>query len=166
MRRLASFLVLGATLLMSTYAQAQAPAADPAPTVLSESFKQFGLTTLEKALDDTGLRKQLAGKGPFTLFAPSNAAFKMLGRKRSAALIADPKELKVVLLNHIVKGKYTSGDLGKVPHLGKLKTIGGGELVVFNKGALLVNMSKPYQADKKATNGILHIMDRVLMPKK
>jgi uncharacterized surface protein with fasciclin (FAS1) repeats len=151
---------------MSTYAQAQAPAADPAPTVLSESFKQFGLTTLEKALDDTGLRKQLAGKGPFTLFAPSNAAFKMLGRKRSAALIADPKELKVVLLNHIVKGKYTSGDLGKLPHLGKLKTLGGGELVVFNKGALLVNMSKPYQADKKATNGILHIMDRVLMPKK
>ena len=160
MRRLASFLVLGATLLMSTYAQAQAPAADPAPTVLSESFKQFGLTTLEKALDDTGLRKQLAGKGPFTLFAPSNAAFKMLGRKRSAALVADPKELKVVLLNHIVKGKYTSGDLGK------LKTLGVGELVVFNKGALLVNMSKPYQADKKATNGILHIMDRVLMPKK
>ena len=51
-------------------------------------------------------------------------------------------------------------------HLGKLKTLGGGELVVFNKGALLVNMSKPYQADKKATNGILHIMDRVLMPKK
>ena len=53
-----------------------------------------------------------------------------------------------------------------IPHLGKLKTLGGGELVVFNKGALLVNMSKPYQADKKATNGILHIMDRVLMPKK
>jgi len=100
------------------------------------------------------------------LFAPSNAAFKMLGRKRSAALVADPKELKVVLLNHIVKGKYTSGDLGKLPHLGKLKTLGGGELVVFNKGALLVNMSKPYQADKKATNGIMHIMDRVLMPKK
>jgi len=43
------------------------------------------------------------------------------------------------------------------PHLGKLKTLGG---------ALLVNMSKPYQADKKATNGIMHIMDRVLMPKK
>jgi uncharacterized surface protein with fasciclin (FAS1) repeats len=166
MRRLAFPLLIVATLLVSPQGQAQAPAADPAPTVLSESFQAYGLTTLEKALDDTGLRKQLAGKGPFTLFAPSNAAFKMLGRKRSAALVADPKELKVVLLNHIVKGKYTTGDLGKLPHLGKLKTIGGGELVVFNKGALLVNMSKPYQADKKATNGIMHIMDRVLMPKK
>ena len=166
MRRLAFPLLIVATLLVSPQGQAQAPTADPAPTVLSESFKAYGLTTLEKALDDTGLRKQLAGKGPFTLFAPSNAAFKMLGRKRSAALVADPKELKVVLLNHIVKGKYTTGDLGKLPHLGKLKTLGGGELVVFNKGALLVNMSKPYQADKKATNGIMHIMDRVLMPKK
>ncbi len=166
MRRLGLLLVLGATLFISPIAHAQAPAGDPAPTVLSESFKSYGLSTLEKALDDTGLRKQLAGKGPYTLFAPSNAAFKMLGRKRSAALIADPKELKVVLLNHIVKGKYTSGDLGKLPHLGKLKTLGGGELVVFNKGALLVNMSKPYQADKKATNGIMHIMDRVLLPKK
>jgi uncharacterized surface protein with fasciclin (FAS1) repeats len=166
MRRLAFPLLIVATLFVSPQVQAQAPAADPAPTVLSESFKAYGLTTLEKALDDTGLRKQLAGKGPFTLFAPSNAAFKMLGRKRSAALVADPKELKVVLLNHIVKGKYTTGDLGKLPHLGKLKTLGGGELVVFNKGALLVNMSKPYQADKKATNGIMHIMDRVLMPKK
>jgi uncharacterized surface protein with fasciclin (FAS1) repeats len=166
MRRLAFPLLIVATLLVCPQGQAQAPAADPAPTVLSESFKAFGLTTLEKALDDTGLRKQLAGKGPLTLFAPSNAAFKMLGRKRSAALVADPKELKIVLLNHIVKGKYTTGDLGKLPHLGKLKTLGGGELVVFNKGALLVNMSKPYQADKKATNGIMHIMDRVLMPKK
>jgi uncharacterized surface protein with fasciclin (FAS1) repeats len=166
MRRLAFPLLILATLFLCPQGQAQAPAADPAPTVLSESFKAYGLTTLEKALDDTGLRKQLAGKGPFTLFAPSNAAFKMLGRKRSAALVADPKALKVVLLNHIVKGKYTTGDLGKLPHLGKLKTLGGGELVVFNKGALLVNMSKPYQADKKATNGIMHIMDRVLMPKK
>ena len=166
MRRLAFPLLIVATLFVSPQILAQAPAADPAPTLLSESFKSFGLTTLEKALDDTGLRKQLAGKGPYTLFAPSNAAFKMLGRKRSAALVANPKELKVVLLNHIVKGKYTSGDLGKLPHLGKLKTLGGGELVVFNKGALLVNMSKPYQADKKATNGIMHIMDRVLMPKK
>lgn len=166
MRRLASILVLTGTLLLSAQSFAQAPAADPAPTLLSESFKGYGLSTLEKALDDTDLRKQLAGKGPFTLFAPSNAAFKMLGRKRSAALVADPKELKVVLLNHIVKGKYTTGDLAKLPNQGTLKTIGGGELVVFNKGTLLVNMSKPYQADKKATNGIMHIMDRVLMPKK
>jgi len=166
MRRLTSSLALGAALLLSTHVHAQVPFGDPAPKILSESFKAYGLTTLEKALDDTGLRKQLADKGPFTLFAPSNAAFKMLGRKRSAALLADPKELKIVLLNHIVKGKYTSGDLGKLPHLGKMTTLGGGELVVFNKGTLLVNMSKPYQADKKATNGIMHIMDRVLLPKK
>lgn len=153
-----------ACLLTMSIASHQAFAQGERSTI-ADNLPSLGLTTLQKALEETGVLATLRGKGPYTLFAPSNSAFLMLGKKRNIQFFADKKVLRVALLNHIVLGKYTTEDLGKLPNKKVLKTIGQGSLVVFNQGTMLINGSKPYLANKPASNGIIQIMDRAMLQK-
>lgn len=159
MKRFLVFALLAGA-LVGPAARAQAPLAN-----IPDSLDRFGLKILKQALHDTGLDATLRGKGPYTLFAPSNGAFAMVPKPKRTALLADKKTLKAVLRNHIVLGKLTIGDLAKRKNNSPLKTLGG-TVIVRTKGIVLVNGSRPVQSDLAVTNGVVHVMDRVLFPTK
>ena len=157
-RTLLSALVV-AIAASASLAQGGAPVAP-----ITDSLDRFGLKILSKAVADTGLAATLRGKGPYTLFAPSSSAFIMLGKAKREALLADKKALKAVLLNHVVAGTLTSADLAKMKNNATLKTLGGGTIRVKTKGTLLIETARPVMPDQKVSNGIVHILDRVLVP--
>jgi transforming growth factor-beta-induced protein len=134
---------------------------EPDPVVdITETVRNGGFTTLVTALEMTGLDTTLKGAGPFTLFAPTDAAFADLPPGVLNALLADTASLEQVLLYHVVAGSRSSSDLlaqGRVPSLQ------GGELTVA-PGSVLVNLAEVTSADTVATNGLVHTIDKVLVP--
>ena len=149
-------LAVGLAMVSPLTSHAQVP-----PMPLPDCIGRLGLRMFKSALDETGVAKELAGKGPYTVFAPSNSAIVMMEKGRFDALKKDKKALTAWVKLHIAKGLITAGDVGKMPNGGKIKTLGG-TLTVQTKGTLLINGAKPYLADQKATNGIVHLMDRAL----
>ena len=117
------------------------------------------------ALKATGLSATLQGKGPYTVFIPSNSAFIHMGKSRWGALQADKKALTAVLKRHIIPGKYTMADLSKFKHNSKLKTLGEADLVT-TKGITKVQGARILLENKEASNGIFHITDTVYVPAK
>ena len=143
--------------------------AHPAPTlsIVETAVAAGNFTTLVKLLQATGLDAALAGAGPFTVFAPTDAAFAKLPKATLDALAADPELLKQVLLYHVVSGKILAADAAKA---GSATTLEG-DSVVFHKGwhhhwrhGLRVNNANIIAADVLATNGVIHVIDKVLVP--
>lgn len=121
------------------------------------------LSTLNKLLADAGLTETLRGPGPYTVFAPSDEAFKAVPAKTLAELSADKERLKSVLSYHVVSGKVSSAQV----HNGKAKTVQGASLALAKAGAYVtVEDAMVTQADVPASNGVVHVIDRVLMPPK
>ena len=119
-------------------------------------------TTLTKLLKSAGLVGTLHGKGPYTVFAPTDAAFAKVPKATLNALMMDKAKLKAVLLYHVVAGKLTAKDLAK---LSSAKTANGKSLTIRDAGGnVFVNNAKVIKADVMATNGIIHIVNRVLIP--
>ena len=139
-------------------------AATPNIVGLASSEKEF--STLVTALKAADLVKTLEGAGPFTVFAPTNAAFEKVPKKELDALLADKKELTRVLLYHVVSGKVTAAEALKMN--GKTaKSVEGAELNFKVMGTTLeVNNAKVSKADLMASNGVIHVIDTVLMPPK
>ncbi len=120
----------------------------------SGSFK-----TLTKAVSTAGLAETLKGKGPFTVFAPSDEAFAKLPASTIDALLKDPSRLKSVLNYHIVQGRP---DLRKTT---SVRTLEGQNLKVENgDGRIRVNGVRVTQPGVEASNGVIHAIDRVMMP--
>jgi uncharacterized surface protein with fasciclin (FAS1) repeats len=126
-------------------------------------------TILFRALRVSGLTEQAAGKGPYTVFAPTNEAFDKLPAGTLDELLkpAAKAKLSKVLAYHVVKGKLTSAQLQEGT---KLRTVTGGVLTVGKQGDAVTitdgagNTATVNQADIEATNGIIHSIDAVLMP--
>ena len=128
-------------------------------TVAVESGK---FNTLAKALTETGLVDALKGKGPFTVFAPTDEAFAKLPKGTIEALLKDKEALKKILLYHVVSGQVTSKE---VVSLNKAETLSGKNIKIQTKdGAVMINDSKVTTADVMASNGVIHIIDTVLIP--
>ena len=117
--------------------------------------------TLAAALTAAGLVETLKGKGPFTVFAPTDAAFAKIPKADLDALLADKKKLSAVLLAHVVPATVMAKDV----KAGKVKTAGGYELTVGTTGGVTVDGSKVTAVDIVADNGVIHVIDTVLMPK-
>jgi uncharacterized surface protein with fasciclin (FAS1) repeats len=138
--------------------------------------KAKNLTTLVAAVQAAGLVDTLAGPGPFTVFAPTNAAFDRLPKGTVGKLVQpDMKpQLTGILTYHVVAGKLTARELmDKVKAMGgraELKTVSGGTLTVSMKGRSLIVMDEAGQAASVQTadvlqkNGVVHVINRVLMP--
>jgi len=139
-------------------ASAGALAADIVDTAVSAgSFK-----TLVIALQEAGLVTTLKGKGPFTVFAPSDEAFAKLPPGTLDALLKDKQKLAAVLTYHVVPGKVMAADV----KTGEVKTVQGQSLAVVKSGAgVSVNNAKVVKADVGADNGVIHVIDAVLLPK-
>ena len=123
-------------------------------------------TTLAKALEAAGLIDALKGKGPFTVFAPTDAAFAKLpaGTIESLLQPENKEKLKAILLYHVVPGKFTATDVIKLSGQ-SVKTLQGGMFKVNTKHGVRVDNAKVTQTDIKASNGVIHVIDTVLLPK-
>jgi uncharacterized surface protein with fasciclin (FAS1) repeats len=124
--------------------------------VAAGSFK-----TLAAALGAAGLVDTLKGAGPFTVFAPTDEAFAKIPKADLDALLKDKAKLTSVLTYHVVAGKVMAADV----KAGKVKTVQGSELTVTTSYGVKVDMSKVIKTDIVADNGVIHVIDTVLMPK-
>ncbi len=124
--------------------------------VAAGSFK-----TLATALGAAGLVDTLKGKGPFTVFAPTDEAFAKIPKADLDALLKDKAKLTAVLTYHVVAGKVLAADV----KAGKVKTVQGSELTVTTAGGVKVDNAKVIKTDIVADNGVIHVIDTVIMPK-
>jgi uncharacterized surface protein with fasciclin (FAS1) repeats len=152
-------LALALSLSLSPAALAEAPNADIVDTAVGAgSFK-----TLAKALTEAGLVDTLKGKGPFTVFAPTDEAFAKLPKGTVEALLKDKKKLTAVLTYHVVAGKVMAADAAK---LTSAKTVNGQSIKISAKsGGVMINNAKVIKADIETTNGVIHVIDTVMLPK-
>lgn len=132
-----------------------------AQDVVDVAVKAGNFTTLVAAVKAAGLVDTLKGPGPFTVFAPTDAAFAKVPKATLDALLADKAALTKVLTYHVVPGKMMAADL----RAGKLKTVEGQELTITTTGGVMVDNAKVVAADVPASNGVIHAIDTVLMPK-
>ena len=116
--------------------------------------------TLATALQAAGLIDTLTGPGPFTVFAPTDAAFAKIPKDQLDALLKDKAKLTAVLTYHVVAGKVMAKDV----KAGKAKTVQGSELTLATTGGVMVDNAKVVAADVAADNGVIHVIDTVLMP--
>lgn len=122
--------------------------------------------TLAKALEAAGLVDALKGEGPFTVFAPTDDAFAKLPAGTIETLLRpeNKDKLKAILLYHVVPGKVVAADVvklnGKEP-----KTLQGGKVKISTKHGVMVDNAMVIKTDVLATNGVIHVIDTVLMPK-
>ena len=144
----AATFVLGASL---------AHAADIVDTAVSAG--QF--KTLVAAVQAAGLVDTLKGKGPFTVFAPTDEAFAKLPAGTVESLLKDKEKLSKILTYHVVPGKVMAADV----KTGAVRTVQGQSLnVVANGSGVKVNDAKVVKADVVASNGVIHVIDTVVLP--
>lgn len=124
--------------------------------VAAGSFK-----TLATALQAAGLVDTLKGKGPFTVFAPTDEAFAKVPKADLDALLKDKAKLTAVLTYHVVPGKVMAADV----KVGKVKTVQGSEITVSTTGGVKVDAANVVKTDIAADNGVIHVIDSVIMPK-
>ena len=134
--------------------------------IVETAMAAKNLTTLVKALEAAGLVDTLKTAGPFTVFAPDDKAFAKLPAGKLDALMADPAMLKSVLSYHVIPAEIMAADAKAMTSPTSPPTVEGGTLEVTKgrKGQLMVNGAKVTKGDIRATNGVIHIIDTVLMP--
>ena len=134
----------------------------PTMNVVDTAVAAGNLATLVAALQAAGLVDTLTGRGTFTVFAPTDAAFKKLPAGALDALLKDVRKLKAVLSYHVVARHLDAKDLKSV----EVMTLQGTTMAVVVEGdAVQVNDAKVVQADVEATNGVIHVIDAVIVPK-
>ncbi|TSA88033.1 fasciclin domain-containing protein [Deinococcus detaillensis] len=132
-------------------------------TIAGIVTKDAQFSTLLAALKAAGLDKTLAGKGPFTVFAPTNAAFAKIPKATLDALLKNKKELAKVLTYHVVAGDVMAADVVKMK---SAKTLEGSSVKINVMGKnVMVDKANVTKTDIKASNGVIHVIDTVLMPK-
>jgi uncharacterized surface protein with fasciclin (FAS1) repeats len=151
MKKLIATVVLGLGLSGAAFAKDIVDTA-----VAAGSFK-----TLATALQAAGLIDTLKGPGPFTVFAPTDDAFAKIPKDKLDALLKDKAALTKVLTYHVVAGKVMAKDV----KAGKVKTVQGGELTLATAGGVTVDGAKVTATDIAADNGVIHVIDSVVMPK-
>ena len=142
--------------------EAGEPAAAAAADIVDTAVAAGDFTTLVKAVQEAGLVDTLKGPGPFTVFAPTDAAFARLPAGTIEALLADKEKLTAVLTYHVVSGAVSSADAAG---LTTAKTVQGADLNITSAdGSVKINDATVVKADIKATNGVIHVIDTVLPP--
>ena len=156
-----------ATLLtLSACASAYTPMeTKPMKNIVQVAVENGNFNTLVAAVKAAGLAETLQGPGPFTVFAPTDAAFAKLPAGTIDALLADKEKLASILTYHVVSGKVMSADIVK-SHGATPTTVNGLPVdVTVRDGQVYVNGAHVVSADIVATNGVIHVIDGVLLPK-
>lgn len=129
--------------------------------IIDTATNNGSFTTLVAAIQAAGLVDTLKGPGPFTVFAPTDEAFKKLPAGTVDALLKDIPKLKKILTYHVVSGKVLAADVAK---LKTAKTVEGSDLKIDASNGVKINDAKVATADVAADNGVIHVIDTVLIP--
>ena len=134
---------------------------NPPVDIVDTAAQSPNLTTLSAAIKAAGLTATLKGPGPFTVFAPTDAAFKQLPAGALENLLKNPDQLRAVLTFHVISGRVTAAEV----KTGPAKSVQGSPLSLSKAGTfVIVEEASVTQADIAATNGVIHVIDRVLLP--
>ncbi|MFW5762213.1 MAG: fasciclin domain-containing protein [Cyclobacteriaceae bacterium] len=165
MKRLSLFLMIFLTIsFTATYASNPENGKEAKEDIVGLAASTDMLSTLVTAVKQAGLVETLQAKGPYTVFAPTNAAFEALPEGVLEALLKPENKDKLVkvLTYHVVMGELSSGELVD----GLIATTAEGSNVKVNtgQGMVRINEAEVVQADIEATNGIVHLIDKVILP--
>src|SRR5690242_14647606 len=167
MKRISIVALLAAVLAVGAAAAIAGPATTAAPRMGGKNIVQTAIgagqfKTLASLLTKAGLAGTLQGKGPFTVFAPTDAAFAKVPQATLASLAKNKTKLRAVLLYHVVKGKVTAAQAMK---LHSAKTLEGKSLTIrVSGGKVIVGGATVVKANVKASNGVIHVINKVLIP--
>lgn len=151
------------TLVLSNSAPAadyEAKASTGDIVAVAKQAGSFG--TLLTALEAADLVETLQGKGPFTVFAPTDEAFAKVPADQLAALLANKEKLRAVLTYHVVAGKVMAADVVK---LDSATTVQGSDVDIDTSDGVRVDGARVTTADVQASNGVIHVIDTVILPK-
>ncbi len=137
-------------------------AAAPTGDIVDVAIGAGSFSTLVEAVKAAGLVETLKGEGPFTVFAPTDEAFAKIDKADLDALLADKDKLTAVLTYHVVPGKVLAADVVK---LDSAKTVQGGTITIDTSDGVKVDNAKVVKTDVMASNGVIHVIDTVIMPK-
>lgn len=152
-----TFIALAATATIGSGAFAAGHSMD----IIATAEGAGNFTTLLAAVEAAGLTDTLKGDGPFTVFAPTDEAFAALPEGTVEGLLADPEALAKILTYHVIAGKVMSTDLSD----GMMAaTVNGAEVTIKLGDAVMVNDATVTAADIEASNGVIHVIDKVIMP--
>lgn len=155
-----TLVALGAALALATGCATTTP--EPA-SIADTAARTPSLSTLNRLINEAGLADTLRSPGPYTVFAPSDDAFKAMPAKTMDELGKNKDLLKSVLAYHVVPGKVTSADVKN----GNAKTVQGADVALAKAGGFVtIEDAMVVQPDVAATNGVVHVIDRVLVPPK
>ena len=132
-----------------------------AADIVDVAAKNGSFKTLVAAVQAAGLVDTLKGTGPFTVFAPNDAAFAKIPKDQLDALLKDKVALTKILTYHVVAGKVMAKDV----KAGKVKTVQGSEVTLATTGGVTIDGAKVIATDVAASNGVIHVIDTVIMPK-
>ena len=132
------------------------------PTIVDVAVQAGSFKTLVQAVQAAGLVETLSGAGPFTVFAPTDDAFAQIPQETLQAVLADKEKLTAILTYHVVPGKLMAADVAKST---QLQTVQGQSITVSTEGGVRVDDANVIQTDIEADNGVIHVIDRVIMPK-
>jgi len=130
-------------------------------TIVETAINAGNFKTLVAAVQAAGLVDTLNGEGPFTVFAPTDEAFAKLPAGTVEGLLANTEELKKILTYHVVAGKVMSAD---VMGLTSATTVEGENLTIDTSNGVKINESMVVTPDIECSNGVIHVIDSVLMP--
>lgn len=155
--------VVSAALLISSVALAGGGSSVPTGnTIAAIVANDPNFSTLLSAVQAAGLVETLSSPGPYTVFAPTNAAFAKVPQDQLTALLNNREQLRALLLYHVVPGRVTSA---QVSGLSSATTASGGTLNITTSGnTVRINDATVIRADIPASNGIIHVIDTVLQP--
>jgi uncharacterized surface protein with fasciclin (FAS1) repeats len=155
-------LVVGSSALLAFAQPAVSQAQDQDIVETAKAAGSF--TILTRALTEAGLLETLKGPGPFTVLAPSDAAFNKLPKATLDALFKDKSALRNVLLYHVIAGRLTAADFANLNGKGRKTVEGSDARVSVNGTTLTIGMATVVKADVSARNGVIHVIDAVLIP--
>jgi transforming growth factor-beta-induced protein len=154
--------VLAATVSAQDCAARDSRAHTESKNIVQTAIAAGQFKTLVKAVEAAGLAGTLSGKGPFTVFAPTDEAFAKLPEGALDGLLKNPEALKSVLLYHVVPGKVMAADVVK---LKAAKTALGQSVTIDTSNGVRVENAEVVKADIAASNGVIHVIETVIMPK-
>jgi uncharacterized surface protein with fasciclin (FAS1) repeats len=146
----------------TTDQQASTPRGAPSKNIVDTAIAAGNFTMLVAGIKAAGLTDTLSGRGPFTIFAPTDEAFKKLPTGAWNALLKDTTKLKALMSYHVITGHVLAQDVKS----GDVMTVQGTPLaVVVSSSGVQVNGAHVRQRDITATNGVIHVIDAVIMPR-
>lgn len=132
------------------------------PTIVDIAVQAGSFKTLVQAVQAAGLVETLSGEGPFTVFAPTDEAFAQIPQDTLQTVLANKEQLTAILTYHVVPGKLMAADVVRST---QLQTVQGQSITVSTEGGVRVDDANVVQTDIEADNGVIHVIDRVIMPK-